>query len=165
MLLNNKHNMENLPNSERNLALERQEADTRFKELITELDAMPEKNQSYFDPDKKHYVSPPKVKANLDERTELRYKKNNIDSYIELAKPKEEQEYVAGDISNIEKMKIEKERVEKEIGEIKKVMVDTTNKINELRAKLGMPETEDIPSLIQKKEKLENLLAIQSDLE
>jgi len=96
---------------------------------------------------------------------EHRKKVGNIDKYKELAKSKESQKHAAGDISNPEKIKEEKEKVDKEIEKTKKEIRNVTIELNDLRAKLGMPETDDIPSLVQKNEKLSSLLNIQADLE
>lgn len=90
----------------------------------------------------------------------------DIDRYRELAKSKENMNVIkTGDISDIEKIKQEKERVDSAIEEVKEEIELVVSKLSELRAKLDMPPSDDIPSLIDKKEKLSSLLLIQKKLE
>ena len=99
-------------------------------------------------------------------KKELYSKATDIDKYKELAISKENMEKPeVGDTSDPEKLKQEKEKVEAEVEKIQKDIEATTRKLNELRATLGMEPSEDIPSLMDKKAKLEDLKYIQDDLD
>ena len=99
-------------------------------------------------------------------KNELYEKVTNADKYKEMAKSSENMsEYKVGDVSDTEKIKIEKEKVDKEVTAMKLDIESTTQKLNFLRAKLDMPPTDEIPSLMDKKTKLEKLIAIQNNLE
>ena len=161
----------NIPqqNQEKNLALERQEAVKRQNELQKEYDVIPEEDKEYKDrgdADKYGYRFADNFSANLQEGKKVDDKIETIDEYRELATSKENLNLP--EINNnfdIERIKIEKEKIDHVIEETKKDIESITNKLNELRSKLGMPPSDDIPSLIDKKENLGNLLVIQKDLE
>ncbi len=161
----------NIPqqNQEKNLALERQEAVKRQNELQKEYDVIPEEDKEYKDRgdvDKYGYRFADNFSANLQESGKVDDKIETIDEYRKLATSKENLNLPEiSSISDTEKIKIEKEKIESEIKKTKKDIEVTTNKLNELRSKLGMPPSEDIPSLVDKKENLGNLLVIQKDLE
>jgi chromosome segregation ATPase len=160
---------ENLqPNKELNLALERAEAVKSYNTLNPEWNSMPEKEKGYYDNDKRGYVEPTE-RAQQIQKEQKGYKTNveNIDKYKELAKPGPEsvEEKFNTGTGDPEALKQEKEKVEQEIASIAKAIESTSLKLNELREKLGMPPSEDIPSLMVKKEKLESLRKIQKDLE
>ncbi|MFA6515002.1 MAG: hypothetical protein WCT42_01920 [Candidatus Paceibacterota bacterium] len=157
------------PNQERNLSLERQEAIKRQDELQKEYDTIPDQDKEYKDrgdTDKYGYRFADNFSANLLESKKVDDKIETIDEYKKFATSKENlTSPKIGDISDFEKMKTEKEKIDGEIEKTKNDIVSTTNKLNELRLKLGMPSSEDIPSLLDKKENLGNLLLIQKDLE
>ncbi len=140
------------PNSSRNLALERQEAVKLHNEILKEQENLP---------DTEKQESTDKVA----EMSTLREKVQNIDTYKDLAKRFNDQYYYrVGDISSVENLKKEKEKIDIEVEKVKLGIEDTTRKLNELRQKLGMEPTTDIPSLDIKKERLPYLLKTQDDL-
>ena len=156
------------PNQEKNLALERQEAVQRYSELEKEYNSIPNEDKEYKDrgdADKYGYRFANNFSTNLKEIKEVSDKIESIDKYREVAKSNENSEYQVGDVSDIEKMKEEKEKADDEIKKIKHSIEKTKSDLNELRAKLDIPPTDEIPSLMDKKTKLEKLLAIQNDLE
>ncbi len=125
-------------NAEKNLALERDETfDARAKETDSE------------------------------KKSELMKHINTIGEYKDLAKPRPElqESKFNSNTADPEVLKQEKEKVEQEIATITKAIESTSIKLNELREKLGMPPSEDIPSLMVKREKLESLREVQKDLE
>ncbi len=120
---------------------------------------------------KEEYIQP-KQEKNLEiEKQEAiamqdNAKAENIDQYRELATSKENMD--KPNIENSEepeKLKQEKEKVDAEIDKVQREIEENTRKLNELRAQLGMEPSEDIPSLMDKKAKLEDLKFVQDDLE
>lgn len=152
------------PNQERNLALERHEAVTLHNEILKE-------EENFSDEDKKWDIakgtnSNPKYGENISKRVDLRKTVENIDKYRELAISKENLTLPEiGDISDVEKIKKEKEKIDKEVEKITRDIEKTQSDLNDLRKKLNLPQTNDIPSLSDKKQKLENLLVIKNDLD
>jgi len=141
------------PNQEKNLALERQEAVKLHNEILKKQESLPDTEKQ-------------EATDKVAEMSTLREKVGNIDKYKDLAKPFNDQYYYrVGDISSVGKLNKEKERIDTEVEKVKSVIEETANKLNELREKLGMEPTTDIPSLDIKKERLPYLLKIQSDLE
>lgn len=151
-------------NQEKNLALERQEAVKLHNEILKEQDNFSEEDRQWNV--NEGINNNPKYTENASKMIELRKEVESIDKYRELAKSKENLNLPEiDDISDVEKIKTEKEKIDSEIEKTKNDIESTTNKLNELRAKLDMPPSEDIPSLLDKKENLGNLLMIQKDLE
>lgn len=150
-------------NSEKNLAFERAEAVALHNQRLAEYNAIPEADRQWNV--EKNTTNDSTASEKNSEMLALRKNVGNIDAYRELAKPQEEHEYMLGDISGTEKLQAEKKRVDSEVEKTKKAIDMGKFELNQLRSKLGMPETEDIPSLIDKKAKLNSLLAIQKDLE
>jgi hypothetical protein len=141
------------PNQDINLSLERQEAVQLHNEILQE-------QENLSDPEKDQVID------KKSELSVLREKVGVIDKYKTLAKPFNDQYYYrVGDISSIEKLNNEKLRIDTEIEKVKKWIKDDTDTLNELRNKLGMEPSNDIPSLDIKKERLPYLLRIQDDLE
>ena len=141
------------PNQERNLALERQEAVKLHNDILK---------------DKENFEAVGKESTDRDSQMQsLREKVQNIDKYRNLAKEFDGNRYYynVGDISSVEKLTIQKEKIDKEVERVKSMIEETSNELNELRKKLGMEPTEDIPSLIIKKERLPYLYKMQQDLE
>lgn len=157
---------ENAPqlNQGRNLALERQEAVKLHNEILKE-------QEGFSDEDKKWNVDKgtnnnPKYTENASKMIGLRKNVETIDKYRNLAISKENLTSLEiGDISDIEKINQEKEKVNKEVEKITREIEYTKSELNELRKKLNLPESDDIPSLSDKKHKLENLLTIKNELE
>lgn len=152
------------PNQERNLALERQEAVKKHNDILKEYESMSNEDKNWNQDTSK--TNNPEAGKKNSEMLELRKNVGNIDKYRELATSKETlTSPEIGDISDVEKMKQEKEKVDKEVEKIIRDIERTKFELNELRKKLNLPETDDIPSLSDKKQKLENLLVIKNDLE
>ncbi|MBP9763592.1 MAG: hypothetical protein KBD10_02515 [Candidatus Pacebacteria bacterium] len=151
-------------NQERNLALERQEAVKKHNDLLKEYESMPDEDKNWNQ--NTSTTNNPETGKKNSEMLELRKNVGNIDKYRELATSKENlTSPEIGDISDVEKMKQEKEKVDKEVEKITRDIERTKSELNELRKKLNLPETDDIPSLSDKKQKLENLLVIKNDLD
>ncbi len=145
--------MENIPNSEKNLSLERQEAVKLHNEILAGYNDLQDKTNK-------------EATEKVSEMEKIRENVRVIDQYKSSAKSFSDQYYYrVGDISNVEKLNKEKEKVDKEVEKIKSWIRDDTVKLNELRKKLGMEDSNDIPSLDIKKERLPYLLNIQSDLQ
>ena len=148
---------------EKNLALERAEAVKSHNDILKDYNDMPENDKEWnYD---KNEINNPEASNKKRAMSSLRESVGNIDKYRNIAKPEKNEEYQVGDISNIEKLAEEKKKVDIEIENTKKSIEDSVRELNELRAKLGMPDTDDIPSLTQKKEKLTSLFSIQKELE
>lgn len=138
------------PHQDKNLSLERQEAVKLHNEILGGQENLSETEKI--------------IKTN--EISVLREKVGNIDKYKGLAKPfNDPYYYKVGDVSSVEKLNNEKLKINTEIEKVKSGIEDTVNQLNELRKKLGMESSSDIPSLDIKKERLPYLLNIQSDLE
>ena len=152
------------PNQERNLSLERQESVKKHNDLLKEYENMSDEDKNWNQ--ETNTTNDPEAGKKNTEMFDLRKKVGNIDEYKKFAISKENlASPIIGDISDTEKIKTEKVKINNEIEKVKKDIDNTTNKLNELRSKLGMPPSEDIPSLHDKKENLGNLLLIQKDLE
>ncbi|MBP9821595.1 MAG: hypothetical protein KBC98_01785 [Candidatus Pacebacteria bacterium] len=164
-------NLENQPSlkqvevpQERNLALERQEAVKLHNALLKERENFSEKDKQWNNEERD--FNNPRYGENESNMNKLRRDVNTIDNYKKIAIPEKEIPFPkVGDISNVEKIKEEKQKIDIQIEKTKKDIVSTTNTLNDLRKTLGMPPSEDIPSLIQKKEGLQNLLVIKDELE
>lgn len=146
---------------EKNISFERPDMVKEYNDLYKQWEGL-------NDFDKNSVLQGRGDQKNIDmynRKNELYDTVTNIDKYKELAKPQETQEHIVGDISNSEKLQAEKQKVDMEIQSIKGSIDGTTRKLNYLRQKLGMQETDMIPSLMVKKEKLSSLVAIQNDLE
>lgn len=152
------------PNQERNLSLERQESVRKHNDLLKEYENMSDEDKNWNQ--ETNTTNNPEAGKKNTEMFDLRKNVGNIDEYKKIATLKENPTLPKiGDISDPEKIKTEKEKIDSEIEKTKSDIESTTNKLNELRLKLGMPPSEDIPSLIDKKENLGNLLMVQKDLE
>ncbi len=157
---------ENSPheNQERNLALERQEAVALYNDLLKEQETFSEEDKS-FDI-KKGGFSSSEFEENLSKTAVLRKKVETIDEYRTLATSKEDLAQVEiGDSSDIEKIKQEKEKIDTEIKKYTRDIDRTKSELNDLRKKLDLPETDDIPALSDKKEQISCLMAIKEELE
>ena len=152
------------PNQERNLALERQEAVKLHNDILKDQD-----NFSEFDKEwniEKGINNNPQYNENLQKMNGLRRSVENIDKYRKLATSNEDLSPIETvNITDIEKLKQEKEKIDAEVEKKKKDIEKATYELNDLRKKLNLPETDDIPSLSDKKQKLENLILIQNELE
>lgn len=157
---------ENKPqiNQERNLALERQEAVTLHNEILKEQEGFSEEDKKWnID---KGTNNNPKYTENASKMQELRKNVESIDKYRELAKSKENFNSIEiGDVSDIENLQQEKEKISNEYENTVRDIEQTKSELNDLRKKLDLPETDDIPSISDKKLKIEKLLSIKSDLE
>lgn len=150
------------PNQEKNIALERPSMVKEHNELVKEWEALDSFDQNLVLQER---GSPRNIEI-YNRKNELYSNVTNIDKYREIAKSKESiNTFEIGDISDNEKMIKEKEKIDSEIKKMVEDIESTAIKINSLRHKLGMPPSKDIPSLIDKKENLGNLLVIQKDLE
>ena len=159
-------------NRERNLTLESDEASERVSAGFIRQKELKHNNE-IIEKDGKKIT---KFRGNSEELKEYQQNREeihkdigkvlNISEFKNLASPKfidtPDLTFVLNEISEIEKVK---GKNEKEIEKISKDIEITTNKLNELRAKLNMPPSDDIPSLIDKKEKLSSLLLFQKKLE
>lgn len=152
---------ENYP-SERNLAYDRKVAVDSHNELQKHYDALPEEDKKWRVRDGQMSMSDEAMRLS-GETNSLYTQVQNIDSYREKAKPLETLSEISVD-QNPEKLREEKIRIDKQVDQTKRSIHDTTNRLNELRAKLNLPPTEDIPSLIQAKEKLGKLLKVQENV-
>lgn len=159
-------------NQERNLALESSEANERVSAGFARQKELRHNNE-IVEENGKRITKFKGDSEELKEYKQIREKVNddlekilNISEYKNLVSPKFMDEFnpvlIPNEISEIKKVKSENE---KEIEKIKKDIEITTNKLNELRIKLDMPPSDDIPSLIDKKEKLSSLFLIQKKLE
>lgn len=159
-------------NQTRNLSLEETESKAKLdansirqKEIQANAEVIEKDGKKFFrlKKDSEEYNEYKKINDEVHEDVE---KITNISEYKMMASPKFEDKIdniqIPDEISEIEKAEVENE---KRIEETKKNIEDTANKLNELRQKLGMEATDDIPSLIVKKEKLSTLLIVQNELE
>jgi len=157
---------------ERNLTLENNELKAktdanliRQKEIQSKAEVLEENGKKFFrlKKDSEEYNEYQKIR---EENSNNLTTSRNIDDYKRLAGPSpikmDNFMYIPKEISEIQQATLENEI---KIEEMKKNIEITANKLNELRLKLGMPETDDIPSLIDKKEYLSFLLTKQNDLE
>lgn len=160
-------NLENTqPNQEfpqeRNISLERQEIIKRHNEILAEFDALSD------DEKKKEGVwfKNPEAQRMADEMDDLRKEADAIKEYRELAKPKSDSLENKKNDTEIspEDLPKEQEMSQKEVKSLEYSISTETEKLNKLREVLGMPPTEDIPSLVDKREKLSKALEIQEEL-
>lgn len=151
-------------NQEKNLALERQEAVKLHNDLFAENSNLTDEEKEWDV--KKNTSVNPRYSENSQKMMELRKNVESIDKYREIAKSSEGTvNYEVGDTSSLENINNEKQKIDTEVNKIKNNIEKTSQELNSLREKLGMPPTDEIPSLMDKKVELEKLIAIQNDLE
>ncbi len=157
---------------ERNLSLERQELnkkiDTNFdrqKELQKDADII-EKDGKKFYRFKSGSEQHEEYKNIVEDNKKTLETVVNISEYKNLASPIFEDKIIPVKELNT-RAELEQAQIEnkQEIQKVQESIENTKSKLNELRGKLGMPPSEDIPSLLDKKAKLESLMIIHNDLE